>query len=117
MVDDEDEDHVPDKDIPESQNGEFARSVRVRVAACRAFIAVDTDQRPFEPGYMCYFWRDGVDWSLGIATVVSQVGQGHYFVDHGGRIVKHSAEQLSHVTERERLAQEAVPWSRRRSCE
>ena len=43
-----------------------------------------------------------------MATVVSQVGQGHYYVDYGGRIFKQSAEQLSHVTERERLAQEAV---------
>ena len=43
-----------------------------------------------------------------MATVVSQVGQGHYYVDYGGRIFEQSAEQLSHVTERERLAQEAV---------
>ena len=44
-----------------------------------------------------------------MATVVSQVGQGHYYVDFGGRIFfKQSAEQLSHVTERERLAREAV---------
>ena len=41
--------------------------------------------------------------------MVSQVGQGHYYVDYGGRIFKQAAEQLSHVTERERLAQEAVP--------
>ena len=61
------------KDIPESQDDEFARSVRVRDAARRAFIAVDTDQRlrwaaisasrpdrlTFEPGDMCYFWRNG----------------------------------------------------------
>ena len=39
---------------------------------------------------------------------MSQVGQGHYYVDCGGRIFKQSAEQLSDVTERERLAQEAV---------
>ena len=31
--------------LPESQDDEFARSVRVRDAARRAFIAVDTDQR------------------------------------------------------------------------
>ena len=43
-----------------------------------------------------------------MATVVSQVGQGHYYVEYGGRIFKQSAEQLSHVTERERLAREAV---------
>ena len=41
----QDEDHVPHKDIPESQDDEFARSVRVRDAARHAFIAVDTDQR------------------------------------------------------------------------
>ena len=45
MIDDEDEDHVPHKDIPESQDDEFARSIRVREAARRAFIAVDTGQR------------------------------------------------------------------------
>ena len=45
MIDDEDEDPVLRKDIPESQDDEFARSVRVRDAARRAFIAVDTDQR------------------------------------------------------------------------
>ena len=33
MIDDEDEDHAPHKDIPESQDDEFARSVRVRDAA------------------------------------------------------------------------------------
>ena len=84
----EDEDHVPHKDIPESPDDEFARSVCVRDAARRALIAVDTDQRlrraavfasrpdrlTFEPRDMCYFWRDGVDWSPGMATVVSQVG-------------------------------------------
>ena len=122
MIDDEDEDHVPHKDIPESQDDEFARSVRVRDAARRAFITVDTDQRlrraavsasrpdrlTFEPGDMRHFWRDGLGWSPGMATVVSQVGQGHYYVDYGGRIFKQSGEQLAHVTERERLAQEAV---------
>ena len=71
MIDDEDEDHVPHKDIPESQDDEFARSIRVRDAARLAFITVDTDQRlrkaaasasrpdrlTFEPGDMCYFWQ------------------------------------------------------------
>ena len=47
-------------------------------------------------------------WSAGMAIVVSQVGQGHCYVDSGGRIFKQSAEQLSHVSERERLAQAAV---------
>ena len=96
MIDDEDEDRVPHKDIPESQDDEFARSVRVRDAARRAFIAVDTDQRlrraaisasrpdrlTFEPGDLRYFWRNGLGWSPGMATVVSQVGQGHYYVDY-----------------------------------
>ena len=116
MIDDEDEDHVPHKDIPESQDDEFARSVRVRDAARRAFIAVDTDQRLprapdrliFEHGHLCYFWRDATGWSPSMATVVSQVGQGHCSVDYGGRIFKKLAEQLPHVTERERLAQDAV---------
>ena len=81
MIDDEDEHHVPGKDIPESQDGEFARSD----AARRAFIAVDTDQRlrraaasasrpdrlTSEPGDMCYFWRDGLGWSPAMAAVVS----------------------------------------------
>ena len=57
---------------------------------------------------MCYIWRDGVGWSPGKASVVSQIGQGHCYVDYGGRIFKQSAEQLSPVTERERLAREAV---------
>ena len=56
----------------------------------------------FEPGDLCLFWRDGLGCSPGMATVVSQVGQGHYYVDCGGRIFKQSAEQLLHVTERER---------------
>ena len=101
MIDDEDEDHVPHKDIPESQEDEFARSVRVRDAARRAFISVDTDQR---------LRRAAI--SASRPTVVSQVGQGHYYVDYGGRIFKQAAEQLSHVTERERLAQDAVRESR-----
>ena len=39
-------------------------------------------------------------------TVVSQVG--HFNNDYGGRIFKQLAGQLSHVSERERVAQEAV---------
>ena len=120
-INDEDEDHVRHKDIPESQDDEFARSILFRDAARRDFITVDTDQRlrraavsasrpdrlTFEPGDMCYFWRNGISWSPGMATVVSQVDKATY-VDYGGRVFKQSAEQLSHVTERERLAQEAV---------
>ena len=45
MIDDEDKDHVPHKDIPEIQDDEIARSVRVRDAARRAFNSVDKDQR------------------------------------------------------------------------
>ena len=45
MIDDEDEDHVPHKDITESQDDGFALSIRVRDAARRAFIAVDIDQK------------------------------------------------------------------------
>ena len=73
-IDDEDEDYVPQQNIPESQDDEFARLVRVRDAARRAFISVDTDQRlsraavaasrphrlTFEPGELCYFWRDAL---------------------------------------------------------
>ena len=96
--------------------------IRVRGETRRAFITVDTDQRlrraavsasrpdrvTYETVHMCHFWRDGVGWSPGLATVVSRVGQGHYYVDYGGRIFKQSAEQLSHVTQRERLTHEAV---------
>ena len=125
MSDDEDEDHVHHKGISQGQDDEFAHSVRVRDAARRAFIAVDTDQRLrraavsayrpdrliFELADLCYFWRDATEWSPGMATVVSEVGQGHYNLDFGGRIFKQSAEQLSHVTERERLAREALRGS------
>ena len=34
LIDDEDADHVLDQDIPESQDGEFARSVRVETHVC-----------------------------------------------------------------------------------
>ena len=52
---------------------------------------MNTDQRlrkaaTFELRDMCYFWRDGVGWSPGMATVVSQIGQGRYYVNCGGRI-------------------------------
>ena len=43
-----------------------------------------------------------------MATVVSQVGLGHYYIDYGGRVFKQSAEQLRHISERERLSLEAV---------
>ena len=95
---------------------------RVGDGARRAFISVDTDKRlrraavaasrihrlTFEPGDLCYFQRDAWEWSPGMATVVFQVDQGHYYIDYGGRIFKQSAEQLSHVTERERLARDAM---------
>ena len=93
--DDKDEAHVLRKDISESEDDEFARSVSVRDAHPRAFIAVDTDQRfrraivstsrsdllIFEPGDLCYFWRFATGCSPGM-----EVGQGHYYVDNGGRI-------------------------------
>ena len=44
MIDDEDEDHVPHKNIPESHDHDFSCLVRVRDAARRAFIAVDMDE-------------------------------------------------------------------------
>ena len=67
MIDDEDEEHDPREDIPESQDDDSVRSVRVRDAVRRAFISVDTDQRlrraavsasrldrlTFEPGDLC----------------------------------------------------------------
>ena len=37
MIDDEDKDHVPHKDVPESRDDEFARSIRVRDAAPSCF--------------------------------------------------------------------------------
>ena len=77
MIDDEDQDHVLHKDIPESEDDEFARLVRVTDEARCAFIALDTDQSlrrvavsasrrdrlTFEPGDLCYFWRDALEWS------------------------------------------------------
>ena len=104
--------------------------IRVRDAARRAFIAVDTDQRLrraavsasrpdrlfFDPGDMCYFWRDGVGWSTGQWPLwCLKLVKEHYYIDYGGRIFKQSAEQLSHVTERERMAQGGcarIPGSR-----
>ena len=124
MIDDEDEDHVPHKDVPESQDDEFARSVRVRDPARRAFIAVDTDQRlrkaavsasrpdrlTFEPGDLRYFWRNGM------ATVVSQDGQGHNFVDCGGRIFKQTMSRNASDWPR-RLCENPKFRSRHGSCE
>ena len=86
MIDDEEEDPVPHKDIPESQDDEFARSLRVRDATRRAFIAVDKDQRlrkaavsasrpdrlTFEPGDLCYIWRDATGWSQ-LVKVISML--------------------------------------------
>ena len=39
---------------------------------------------------------------------MSQVGQGHYYVDSGGRVFKVAAEQLRPVSEREHLALQAA---------
>ena len=122
MIGDEDEDHVPHKDLPECQDDEFARSVRVRCTppcfhCCRhgseaphtdAVSASRLDRWTFEPGDVCYCGRDAMGWNPRMATVVSQVSQSQSHLDYGVRIFKQSAEQLSHVTERERLAQEAV---------
>ena len=122
MMEDEDDDHVPFKDIPETQDDEFARTVAIRDAARRAFVTVDTDKRlrraavaasrpsrlTFQPGDLCYFYREQVGWSPGMATVVSQVGQGHYYIDYGGRVFKVAAEQISPISERERAARRAV---------
>ena len=45
MFDDEEEDHVPHKDTQKSQDDEFARSVRLRDAARRAFGSETTQGR------------------------------------------------------------------------
>ena len=47
-----------------------------------------------------------------MTTVKSHVGPINYDSDHEGRIFKQSTEQLSHVTERERLKQDAARESR-----
>ena len=71
MTDEDDVDHVPFRDMPESADDEFARVVQVRDAARRAFIAVDTDARirvalagrsrpgrlTFKTGGLVYFFR------------------------------------------------------------
>ena len=71
MIDDDEVDHLPFRDIPESADDEFARTVRLRDFARRAFIEVDTDARirvalnrrhrpgrmTFRPGDLCYFYR------------------------------------------------------------
>ena len=83
MIDDEDEDHVLHKNITENQDDEFARSVRVRDAARRAFISVDTDQnlrraavstyRPnrltFEPGDLCTSGGWSPEWWTNFQTI------------------------------------------------
>ena len=100
----------------------FAPSVRVRDAPRGAFISVDTDQRlrraavsasrpdrlTFEPGDVCFFWRDGVgleSWNGHRGLKLVKVTAMLTVVD---AFSSNQLEQLSHVTERERLAQEAV---------
>ena len=77
------------------------------------FVHVDTDNRmrkaaavpsrpnrlTLEPGDLCHLWREGNGWSPGMSTVVLQVGQGHCYVDDGGLIFQHAAEELSNVAE------------------
>ena len=113
MIDGEDADDVLRRDILESQDDEVAWSVRVRGVARCAFINVEVDQRrrtscsnrfSSQPSHS---GRQGQGWSPGMASVVSQVGQGQHTND-GGRVLKQSAEQLSPVTQRERLAPEAA---------
>ena len=54
MIDDEDEDHVRHKDIPESQHYEFARLVRVRDAARFAFIAGGHRSKASQGRSLCF---------------------------------------------------------------
>ena len=105
MIDDEDEDHVPRKDTQRSHDDEFARSVRVRDAARRAFIAVDTDQRLcraavsasrtdqliFEPGDLRFLLErcNGLESWHGCRRVSSRSRP--YALDSGGRIFKQQA--------------------------
>ena len=77
MIHDANAGHVPHKDVPDSQDDEFAPSVRVRHAARRVYIHIDTDHRlrkaaaavsrpnrlTLEPGDLGYFWRDEHGWS------------------------------------------------------
>ncbi len=117
MIDDDDMDHLQFRIVPESVEDEFVKTVRVRVAARRAFMEVDTDARlrvalrrrlrpgrlTFKPGDLFYFNREqGIGGrSPGMATVASHVGLGHYHIDYGARVFKQSADQLRHVSERE----------------
>ena len=117
-----DVDDLPFKNLPDSPEDEFGRAVQIRDAARRAFIAADTNQRlrraaaaasrpsrlKFSPGDLVYFHRQVEGWSAAMATVVSQVGVGHYYVDYNGRVLKVAAEQLRNPSERERQARQTV---------
>lgn len=122
MIEDEADDAIPFKDIPEDDTSDFARTVRLRDSARRAFVQADTDMRLrralsarsrpdrliYQPGDRVFYWRARHGWSPQAAVVVSQVGVGHYYIDHGGRVFKVTAEQLRAVSEREHLAHEAA---------
>lgn len=121
MIEDEADDAIPFRDVPEDDTSEFAQVIRMRDAARKAFVAADTDARlrravaartrpdrlTFATGDRVYYWRDG-RWHPQSAVVVSQVGAGHYYVDSGGRVFKVAAEQLRAVSERELQAWQAV---------
>ena len=128
MIDDNDQDNVPLRNIPESEAEGWARIVRIRDAARQAFIMSDTDarlrramsgtSRPFRTTYVSgdfvYIARrtsamsKDYTWLPGAATVVGPAGTGFYYVDYGGRFFKVTAEQMRPPSSSERAAREAV---------